>query len=257
MALKRAEVNEEVKETVEAEQAEQLATHEPEQEVLPEQASPAPEAMDADGTSNALAAPKQTALAQQRESGLKQFLQEQAEQGFEDLEVGAFSFDRVKLHEGTFKLGSDEQDIGSKIQFVALSTRASYVVKRDSGEDAPMFYSNSADGSTKTDGSSAKETLDEWLEDGYGTKDQPLVISKYLEVTAELVAPGEDHDGAVVNLSIPPSSLQRFGGMTLMANRRFNAPLSMVVCEATVGAKIGEGKKSFRPWNFRVLNRVG
>lgn len=196
-----------------------------------------------------------TSVTARQAAGIQQFQQEQAEQGFEGLEVGAFSFERVKLHEGRFLKGDNDEDLGTEFEFIAMTSRSSYIVRQGNFQDAEVFYSYSPDGSTLTDGSSSKEITDKWLEDGYGTKDEPLDIRKYLEVMAEIVS--EDHNnGSIVNLNIPPTSLQRFGGTSMIAKARFGAPnLSYVVLKASVGAKVGEGNKAFRPWNFTVVRK--
>lgn len=184
----------------------------------------------------------------------RQFAEQQAAAGFEGLELGAFSFDRVKLSEGKFLLGNDEEELGEAFNFIPLSTRALYTVSQSSDEDSKMFYSYDPKGLTLADGSSAEETLNEWKEEGYGTDEDPLVIKQYIEVMAELVDREDGHEGSMVSLSIPPASRQRFGGMGFQAMRKYNCQLDGVVVTASVGAKAGEGKKSFRPWNFK-LNR--
>lgn len=184
----------------------------------------------------------------------RQFAEQQAAAGFEGLELGTFSFDRVKLSEGKFLLGNDEEELGESFNFIPLSTRALYTVSQSSDEDSKMFYSYDPKGLTLADGSSAEETLNEWKEEGYGTDEDPLVIKQYIEVMAELIDREDGHDGSMVSLSIPPASRQRFGGMGFQAMRKYNCQLDGVVVTASVGAKAGEGKKSFRPWNFK-LNR--
>lgn len=184
----------------------------------------------------------------------RQFAEQQAAAGFEGLELGTFSFDRVKLSEGKFLLGNDEEELGESFNFIPLSTRALYTVSQSSDEDSKMFYSYDPKGLTLADGSSAEETLNEWKEEGYGTDEDPLVIKQYIEVMAELIDREDGHEGSMVSLSIPPASRQRFGGMGFQAMRKYNCQLDGVVVTASVGAKAGEGKKSFRPWNFK-LNR--
>lgn len=185
-------------------------------------------------------------------TGMKALLEEQANLGFEDIEVSQFSFDRIKLSEGSFWQG--ETDIGDKFKFIPLSSRANYIVKQDSGEDAKMFYSYDPQGLTTSDGQSSKSIRDEWKEEGYDTEDNPVVILKYMEIMAQLVVDGEAGD--VVSLSIPPSSRARFGQVPTMAKMRFGVDTNGVIVEASVGAKVGEGKKAFRPWNFKVVSRA-
>lgn len=191
--------------------------------------------------------------SEKRESGIKAFIAEQADEGFEDLDVGAFSFDRIKLEEGRFVMGQEDIDMGEKFQFKVLATRGLYTVSQSSDEDSKMFYSYSPDGSTKIDGESSAEILDDWKDQGFACEDMPLIIKKYLEVTIELCDRTDEYNEAIVMLQIPPASLQRFGGVAFMAKQRYKTSVGGVVVEASVGAKAGEGKKSFRPWNFKVL----
>lgn len=197
----------------------------------------------------AVSRPSNTEL---RQASTSQFLSSQAEAGFEGLDIGAFSFDRIKLDEGQFLLGAEELELGATFNFVTLSTRSLFIVRQSEATDAKMFYSYCPKGSTKADGSPSTDILTEWLEDGYGDADNPLDIKKYLEVMAELQDRDDEYEGMMVSLSIPPSSLQRFGGMAFQAGRKFNRSLDQVVITATVGAKTGEGSKTFRPWNFKI-----
>lgn len=204
-------------------------------------------------TEVAVSRPSNTEL---RQATTSQFLAAQSEAGFEGLDIGAFSFERVKLHEGKFLMGAEDIDLGTSFKFIALSTRSLFIVRQSNAQDAEMFYSYDPAGKTLADGSPADETLNKWLEDGYGDADSPLDIKKYLEVMAELTDRDDEYEGMMVSLSIPPASLQRFGGMAFQASRKFGRTMDQVVIAATVGAKAGEGSKSFRPWNFKIDRSV-
>lgn len=195
-------------------------------------------------------------VTEQRTNAMAQFTQEQASAGFEGLDLTGMSFDRVKLHEGTFKLGSEEADIGTEFDCVIHSTRRLYVVRQSDEQDAKNFYSYDAKGLTFTDGSSAEETLQEWLDDGYGTADSPLDIKEYLEAMATLVNRDDEYDGQMIMLSIPPASKAKLSGAAAQAFTKMNkALLSDVVTRCTVGKQLGEGTKKFRPWVFKVVSR--
>ena len=191
-----------------------------------------------------------------RKASTSQFLEEQEQAGFEGLDIGAFSFERIRLHEGKFLMGSEDSEVGKEFNFIALSTRALYIVRQDESQDAEMYYSYCPKGSTNSDGTSAQETLDKWLADGFGEKGNPLDIRRYLEVMAELVDRDDEYSGTMVSLSIPPSSVQRFSGMAFQAARMHRRSLDQVVISASVGAKAGEGSKAFRPWNFKLIRTV-
>lgn len=179
------------------------------------------------------------------------FIKEQAEQGFEGLTIDGFSFPRIKLDDGQFLMGTDEEEIGQSFKFRAVKSRPIYVIRQSEDGEAESFYSYDPNGLTNTDGSSAKLKLDEWREQGYGDSDHPLSVRPYLEVFA-LMVDGK-HDGEMVSLSIPPSSKSRFGGKAAEAQMRFGLGTGQVIFEAKVGAKTGEGAKSFRPWSFSIV----
>lgn len=195
-------------------------------------------------------------VTEKREGSIKALIQEEAEDGFEGLEIGAFSFERVKLSDGSFLLGENETSLGTVVNLQVVSSRASYLVQQSDDEDCEIFYSYDADGSTKADGTSSKDITDKWLEDGFGDKDNPLHIKKYLEVMAVLMDRDDEHAEAIVNLQIPPASIQRFSGMSFLAKSRFKTNIGGVILEASVGAKAGSGSKSFRPWNFKIIRKA-
>lgn len=193
-------------------------------------------------------------VTEQRTNAMAQFTQDQANQGFEGLELSGMSFDRIKLHEGQFKLGSEETELGTDINVVIHSTRKIFVVRQSDDNDAESFYSYDPKGATFTDGSSAQAKLEDWMDDGYGTAESPLDIREYLEAMATMVNRDDEHEGTMVMLSIPPASKSRLAGVAAQAFTRFKgANLGQVVTQCSVGKKIGEGQKAFRPWVFKVV----
>ena len=230
-------------ETIHAEEAPVVETI----EAVPTEATP-----HVANTEVAVAQTQEVSTSADKGQGAKQFLEHQAEQGFEGLELGAFSFDRLILNNGVFQLGQEKEDIGRSVNFVVMSSRAQYIVSRtDDQDDDNVFYSYAADGSTKSDGSSAQEILDEWKEDGY---DKP-VIKKYLEVMAEIIDDPE-REGTMVSISLPPTAQQRFGGVVFQAARRFRANPDGVVITAEVGKTVVVGKKSYNPWSFKIARAL-
>ena len=193
-------------------------------------------------------------VTEQRMNAMAQFTQDQAAAGFEGLDLTGMSFDRIKLHEGTFKLGSDDADIGNEFDCVIHSTRRLYVVRQSDDQDAETFYSYDAKGRTFTDGSSSEERLQEWLEDGYGTSESPLDIKEYLEAMATLVNRDDEYADSMVMLSIPPASRAKLSGAAAQAFTKMGkATLDQVVTRCTVGKQVGEGTKKFRPWVFKIV----
>lgn len=212
---------------------------------------------NAEDTSKAVAAvepaPTQELVAhgEAANTNVTAFLQQQAEEGFEGLSIDGFSFDRIKLEDGKFLMGTEEVDLGESFQFRPMKSRTLYVVRQTSDGDAETFYSYDPHGLTNTDGTSAKEKLDAWKEDGYGTEEHPLDIRPYLEMFALFV--GGNYDGQMVSLSIPPTSKSRFGGKVAEAQMRYGLGAGQCIFEASVGKKVGEGSKSFKPWNFKFV----
>lgn len=195
-----------------------------------------------------------TAVAQTNSERAKgaaaQFTEDMAQQGFEGLELNGMSFDRLKLDEGQFVLGSEEIKMGESIQVNIMTTRSIYVVRQHSGQKAEMFYSYDPQGLLKSDGSSAAEILAEWAADGYPSEDEPLQIKQYLEGMAQLVNRDDEYEGHMVSLSIPPASRPRLAGAVAVGQRKFACGPADLIIKCTVGAKIGKGDEAFRPWVF-------
>lgn len=184
-------------------------------------------------------------------SGLAAHLTQMEEEGFADLEVNAMSFDRVKLHEGSFKAGDNDFDLGKNIKFKPLAIKAVYLFSQSDDDDAETFYSYCPNGSTLTDGTSSEETLAEWKADGF----EP-VSRAYQEVLAELVDRDDDWDGEIVSLSIPPASRSRFGGVTAISSKRNNCSIGDLIISATPSEMLkSRGGASYRRWVFK-LDRV-
>lgn len=187
-------------------------------------------------------------------SAMAAFETEMAAQGFEGMQLTGMSFDRVKLHEAQFLLGSEDTQLGTAIKVQIMSTRKIYVVRQFSGNGAEMFYSYDPAGKFKTDGSSAEETLAEWREDGYGTPEAPLEIKTYIEGMAMLVGREDEYEQHMISLSIPPASRDRLAGAFAVGRQRFKCtdPANLII-ECKVGAKVGSGEEAFRPWIFKAV----
>lgn len=293
MALKRAQVNEtattteasttvaqdttgqetqavektEVNKALESANTEAQAAKEPEPEAdaTVQQAEPAGETAATEPTAETFESKEvavkseSTAVAPgaapgQAGSAMAAFENEMAAQGFEGMQLTGMSFDRVKLHEAQFLLGSEEVKLGEAIKVQIMSTRKIYVVRQFSGNGAEMFYSYDPAGKFKTDGSSAEETLAEWREDGYGTPEAPLEIKTYIEGMAMLVGREDEYEQHMISLSIPPASRDRLAGAFAVGRQRFKCtdPANLII-ECKVGAKVGSGEEAFRPWIFKAV----
>lgn len=187
---------------------------------------------------------------------MAEFKADLAKEGFEGMEVTGMSFERIRLHEGKFKIGMDDSDLGLEFNCQILSTREIYVVRQSTDQEAEMYYSYDPAGKVKADGTSAEETLAEWRVDGYGVEGHPLEIKKYMEVMAILKGRDDEYDEMVVSLSIPPASLDRIAGVAFTAKQKFKALPSGVITNCKVGKEVGEGKKKFRPWIFKVTHSL-
>ena len=191
--------------------------------------------------------------AERHASAAEQFTKSMAEQGYEGLAITGMSFDRLKLHEAKFQLGSEEISLGEQLDLVVLSTRPIYVVRQHSGEGAEMFYSYDKFGATLSDGTSAQDTLDKWKDEGYGTPDEPLDIKEYIEAMSQLKNREDEYQDHMVSLSIPPASKARLSGAMAVGLRKFRCDPADLVIRCSVGKKVGTGDKAFRPWNFAAI----
>lgn len=230
----------------EAEAEPEAAKPEVKPEVKPETVQPKEVAVKAENTGVATNAERQANAAEQ-------FTQTMAAQGYEGLQITGMSFDRLKLHEAKFQLGSEEVSLGESLDLVVLSTRNIYVVRQYAGEGAEMFYSYHKDGSRFTDETSAQETLDKWLDEGYGTPDEPLDIKEYIEAMSQLKNREDEYFDHMVSLSIPPASKARLAGAMAVGLRKFQCDPADLVIRCSVGKKVGTGDKAFRPWNFTAI----
>ena len=251
-----AAVAEKEVEQVEEVQPEQVEETQPEDVVTEEGvaaiAATQPEPTEvASSTAVAESQPKAVSVANASNQAMAEFTKAQADQGFDGMDLTGMSFDRIKLHEGKFKLGADETEIGTEFQCVVQQTRRLYVVRQSSDQDAEAFYSYDAEGKTNTDGSESK--LEEWKDDGY---EETLEIKEYMEAMALLVNRDDEFEGMMVMLSIPPASRNRMAGISAQAQLRLKARnLSEVVIKAYVGKVVGTGNKAFKPWNFSLMGR--
>lgn len=201
----------------------------------------------------AAAANTQVAVQSPVAGAMASFTQDMANEGFEGLSLTGMSFERVKLHEANFQLGSEEVNLGDKIDVQIMSTRNLYIVRQYSGNGAEVYYSYDPEGKFKADGSSAEETLAEWRDDGYGVDGKPLDIKRYIEGMAMLVNRTDEYEGMIVTLSIPPASRDRLAGAFAVGKQLYKAAPNNLVIECRVGKKIGSGEEAFRPWLFKAL----
>lgn len=186
---------------------------------------------------------------EQTAMSMTDFSNKMADIGFDGLDLTGMSFDRIKLHEGTFKLGTEEFDLGQSFDCVIHSTRRLFVVRQHTGQDAKTFYSYDSKGKTTVDGSSTDEMLKEWAEDGFETPD----IKEYLEAMVTLVNRNDEYEDSMVMLSVPPASRSKLSGAFAQGMQKYKTTPENFIVKCQVGKQVGEGTKKFRPWSFRIV----
>lgn len=191
-------------------------------------------------------------------NAMANFTQDMADEGFEGLNLTGQSFDRIKLDEAMFQLGSEDINLGGVINVQIMNTRPIYIVRQFKGEGSEIFYSYDPKGQTKSDGSSAEDTLAEWRDDGYGEGEgnKPLEIKKYIEAMAMLVDRDDEHEGLIVSLSIPPTSTDRLAGAFAVGRQLYQAAPSNLIIQCKVGNKVAAKGGDFRPWIFKALRKA-
>ena len=259
------------KPTVTATEVETVATQEVAQETIQEVSAAGVEAVaeevvaEAVSTEevNAPAVQANTAVATSRPAaapmlGGANFTKVAAEQGFEGLELDAFSFPVINLPgEGFFQmLGDDESNLGKFFIFQAESTRARYRISETEDDDAEHYMTYDATGMTKADGTSAEAMLAQWAADS-GEDNYRPVIKKYIDVVATIVEADPTSEqaqelvGETVMLSIPKSGQGRFSGVMARGAKLYGG-FDAFEIEASVGKKVKTGTNSFYPWNFKL-----
>jgi hypothetical protein len=234
----------------EAEQAQGVEEAEPAAELEEE---PEPEVVAEQRQEVAVAtasAPPAIAGTAGKSGAMAAFTADMADHGFEGLNVTGMSFDRIKLHEGRFKLGTEERDLGESFDCVLMGTRPIYIVRQYDGDDSPVYFSYDPKGDLLTDGSPATEIQAEWVEQGYAKEEWD--IKRYLEGMATLTNRDDDLQEHMVSLSIPPASTDRLSGACAVARQKFRQLPDQLVLNCKVGASIKKGNTTWRPWVFKM-----
>lgn len=190
--------------------------------------------------------------------GGSNFTKVAAENGFEGLELDAFSFPVINLPgEGYFQmLGDEESNLGKSFVFQAESTRARYRISETDDDDAEHYMTYDATGMTKADGTSAEAMLAQWAADS-GEDNYRPVIKKYVDVVATILEADPSSEeaqelvGETVMLSIPKSGQGRFSGVMARGAKLYGG-FDAFEIEASVGKKVKTGSNSFYPWNFKL-----
>lgn len=170
------------------------------------------------------------------------FEDQMADQGFEGLEVGFYSYTTVKLAtEGRFETG-EGTDLGKTLKVQLMESKRKFVFNNSEDENVAEF---SYDRIHNTKGELLQPIFDEWEQEG-GKK----VEKKYLDVTCAVIE-GE-LEGEIVILSVSPSGVAKFTGYLGKLNYA-GKDLREVVTECYVGSKVTTVPKPFYPWAFRLV----
>ncbi len=173
----------------------------------------------------------------------KGFEQDMADQGFEGLHVGYYSYINVKLDKGKF-VTSDGDDLEEEA-FTGrlLGSKAKFAYTNGNDEDSDCVFSY--DKETSTDGQPVEPVLAEWR-----AKDMEVTMKQYADVTMEVLS--GTLAGEVVLLSVAPSSVPKLAGYMGRLNYK-NLDLKNVVTEVSCGPKVipKNPKNSYYPWAFK------
>jgi len=181
------------------------------------------------------------------------FSDQAAEEGFEGVELGYFSFPSIKLpSDGVFETNG-KVVLGKFVDVIVTQSKAKYLIKPAGAiqKDKRVNFSYDVmkeDSGVSLEGNTVPQLKKEWGVDS-------LEIKKYLEIPAMLV--GADHteelNGEMVMLSVPPSGVQRFSGHLAMLKFTGKGSPKEVVTRCAVGAKVSNNGDDFYPWEFKYL----
>lgn len=178
------------------------------------------------------------------------FIQGAADDGFEGLELGYFSFPTIKLpSEGRFE-SSTGLNLGEYFDVVVTGSKSRYLIKVSGALKTDKRIAFSMDKITTIDGKSLEELKREWEADS-------LDIKKYLDVPVRVVSckSAQELEGGMVMLSIPPSGVQRFSGYIAELSFLGKGKPDGVVTRCKVGPKITTDGNGFYPWLFEFISK--
>lgn len=170
------------------------------------------------------------------------FEDQMADQGFEGLEVGFYSYTSIKLAtEGRFET-AEGVELGKTLKVQLMESKRKFVFNNKEDENQAEF---SYDRVHNTKGELLAPILKEWEDEG-----GKVIEKKYLDVTAAVIE-GE-LEGEIVILSVSPSGVAKFTGYVGKLNYA-GKDLRDVITECYVGAKVTTAAKPFYPWAFRLV----
>jgi hypothetical protein len=176
---------------------------------------------------------------------------------FDDLDqdLGFGSFPMVKLDKDVFVTSDGDEFDHLDVILKRMSRKTLIKARAGQDDDIPFVYTYNNE--TALDGRSVADHLREWREDGDMPAGADPIKAEYLEVLAEVCGSGnEAYDGEMVILNIAPASKRRLAGYKLKLQAKGLA-MHKVVTRVIAGAKITKGNKSFHPWDFKLVGKLG
>lgn len=176
-----------------------------------------------------------------------------ADEGFEGLEDdGGLVFPVISLQNDARFADNDKNDLGTELFVRIYGSKKKFVFRGLTGDkvkDNKTDVAYSYDGVTTSRGRTIEDVQAQWKAEGKALDDPKT----YLDVNAQLYAPGDASDGDYVVLSIPPASIRRFKQYAATTRMKTGQPLGDVVTKITAGPKVTQGvPQSFYPWSFSV-----
>jgi hypothetical protein len=165
--------------------------------------------------------------------------------GFEGLDFDGFgAFPMVSLKQGTFSC-SDGWTLPDPFYAVLMSSKKKWIYKNglpDRDPETKFFYTY--DQETTISGEAVEDVLAEWRAKGW----KP-VMKPYLDVAMRLV--GGEHDGKVVALSVPKTSIGRVSAhwANMMASGK---PIDQIITKIGKAALVKSKGFEFTPISFEI-----
>lgn len=187
-----------------------------------------------------------TAVAARSNTGGGHLVDQLADEGFEGLEAGYFSFTSIKLDKGDF-VTSDGDDLAEDaFNVVLMESKARWAYAESKEDDADCYFSY--DQVHTTSGEELAPILAEWK-----AEDKGLPPKKYVDLTVQVVS-GTLADQVAI-LQISPASVQKLTGyMGLLRYKGLNP--REVLTTVKVGKKItNRNKDTYYPWAFDLASK--
>ena len=215
-------------------------------------APPAPASVAAPAAPEAPAAPPAPAVPSGSEiapvTANAKLAQVAAEEGFEGMDFDGYgTFPMVSLKQGTFSC-NEGWSLPDTFYGILQSTRKKSIYKNglpDSDPNTDFFYTY--DQITSVSGDMVEDLVAAWRAKGWTP-----VIKPYIDATITLV--GGEHDGQVIILSVPKSSISRLS--VHWANMKASGrPYSEIVTEVKKGPLTKSKGFEFTPILFSIYQQ--